>query len=149
MNLGYPLNSLYDNYMITFGKSKRTAYLADVRPEGYGEYDIYKVVFDEKEPEYKVFTGVFMINDTLLPISKAEEDHDLEINVYKADEKEVFGTYSIKKTNGKYVIALPPGKYLMEVLGEYIYPFKKTIEVSDDLAIEEEIQENIILKTKQ
>ncbi|OFX18054.1 MAG: hypothetical protein A2033_19465 [Bacteroidetes bacterium GWA2_31_9] len=149
INLGYPLNSLYDNYMITFGKSKRTAYLADVRPEGLGEYDIYKVVFDEKEPEYKVFTGVFMINDSLLPISKSEEEHDLEINVYKADNEEIFGTYSIKKTNGKYVIALPPGKYLMEVLGEYIYPFKKTIEVSDDLAIEEEIQENIILKTKQ
>ena len=149
MNLGYPLNSLYDNYMITFGKSKRTAYLADVRPEGYGEYDIYKVVFDEKEPEYKVFTGVFMINDSLLPISKSEEEHDLKIKVYKADNEEVFGLYNIKKTNGKYVIALPPGKYLMEVLGEYIYPFKKTIEVSDDLAIEEEIQENIILKTKQ
>lgn len=149
MNLGYPLNSLYDNYMITFGKSKRTAYLADVRPEGFGEYDIYKVTFDEKEPEYKVFTGVFMINDSIMPISQTEEEHELEINVYNADDEEIFGTYNIKKCNGKYIIALPPGKYLMEVLGEYIYPFKKQIEVSEDFASEEEIQENIILKTKQ
>lgn len=147
-NLGYPINSLYDNYFITFSDNKRVAYLSDVRPEGKGDYDIYKVIFDESEPDYQLFTGVISLNDTLFPITENSDINDIEINVYNSENEEIFGTYSYKKSDGKYVIALPPGKYMLEILGEYLLPYKKEIEIVEDFAFQKEINENIILKSK-
>jgi hypothetical protein len=45
VNIGYPVNDADDNTVITFKGDQRFAYISSVRPEGYGDKDIYLVEF--------------------------------------------------------------------------------------------------------
>jgi len=42
-NIGYPLNTVYDDYNIALTCDASTVYLAAVRDSGIGDYDLYKV----------------------------------------------------------------------------------------------------------
>lgn len=46
-NLGYPLNDTQDNFTFSMSETGRYGYLSKVRPEGFGDLDIYKVIFNE------------------------------------------------------------------------------------------------------
>jgi len=63
-NYGYPINTTYDDYNITLAENGRYGYVAQVKKDGVGEYDIYKVIFDEKEPYYLTYTGLIATGDT-------------------------------------------------------------------------------------
>jgi tetratricopeptide (TPR) repeat protein len=56
-NLGYPVNTTDDNTVISFTSSGRYAYLAALRPEGYGGLDIYRVVFNDVKQSYTTVIG--------------------------------------------------------------------------------------------
>jgi hypothetical protein len=47
MNLGYPINSVYDDYNIAVTADGKTAYLSAVRDSGIGDYDLYKVTLEK------------------------------------------------------------------------------------------------------
>ncbi|MBU0488835.1 MAG: hypothetical protein KKD31_12885 [Bacteroidetes bacterium] len=49
-NVGFPVNTVDDNLLLCFGRSRHYAYTSAVRPEGYGNLDIYKVFFLNEEP---------------------------------------------------------------------------------------------------
>lgn len=55
-NLGYPINSPYDDFFFSATANGKYAYIASNRPGGKGGYDIWKVIFwgPEKEPAYSV-----------------------------------------------------------------------------------------------
>jgi hypothetical protein len=59
-NLGYPVNTSMDDMTISLSRSMRYAYIASLRPGGYGDLDIYRVVLKDVKPLYTVvFGGVF------------------------------------------------------------------------------------------
>lgn len=57
INFGSPVNTVDDDFQISFTKDKRTGYITSLRPEGIGNLDIYSVTFNEVEEKQTVFTG--------------------------------------------------------------------------------------------
>ena len=47
VNIGYPVNTPEDNYSISFTLRCDEGYMAAIRPEGLGDYDIYRIIFHQ------------------------------------------------------------------------------------------------------
>jgi tetratricopeptide (TPR) repeat protein len=65
VNLGYPVNTPDDDMQISFTASGRYAYKAALRPEGYGNLDIYRITFHDVEPAYTVVRGYILEKDSI------------------------------------------------------------------------------------
>lgn len=65
VSLGYPLNTPEDNTTISFTTSGRYAYMASYRKEGYGDLDIYRVIFNDIKPPLTALTGTIVGSDSL------------------------------------------------------------------------------------
>lgn len=118
-NLGYPINTTYDNNNISILDNGRYAYVAANRPEGYGQLDIYKVIFNEKAPELLVFSGKVKLQHAQFPDSTIDlnnSDVDFKVSVYDMKLGEYYGVYNCSRSTGKYIIAIPPGEYEWEIL---------------------------------
>lgn len=64
-NIGYPVNTPDDNVQICFTASGRYAYMAALRPEGFGNLDIYRVIFHDVKSEYTTLKGAVTSSDSL------------------------------------------------------------------------------------
>ncbi len=65
VNLGYPVNTPDDNYQISFTASGRYGYMAALRPEGYGNLDLYRVIFKDVKSGYTVLRGSLNSRDSM------------------------------------------------------------------------------------
>ncbi len=65
VNVGYPVNTPDDNVQISFTSSGRYAYMSALRPEGYGNLDIYRVIFQDVKSSYTVLRGAFTSKDSM------------------------------------------------------------------------------------
>ena len=68
-NLGYPLNTVYDDYSISFNDNGKYAYVAQYRGDSYGDYDIYRVDFLEKDRKLTVINGLIKSDVALEKLS--------------------------------------------------------------------------------
>ena len=110
VNLGYPINDKYDNYTISFVNGLRYAYVAAVRPEGYGEKDIYKLVFNDQKPgNYIMKCFVRLQTDT----GNVVPPFRLRAELTDSVGGSVVGTYAVSSDSSKFVMALEPGKYMV------------------------------------
>jgi hypothetical protein len=64
VNLGYPINTPDDNTTISFTASGRYAYLADLRPGGFGNLDVYRVIFKDVTPGYTAIKITLATSDS-------------------------------------------------------------------------------------
>lgn len=147
-NMGYPINTTYDDMSIAMSEKRRYGYIAAVRKEGFGDYDIYKVIFNSEEARQIVFKGKVAVGDSLRNKSPKEISTDIKIIVKEKLANDVFGKYSYNKKNDSFVISLPPGIYDLEVESSNYQPYKKTIEVVDEMLNEGVLNYNIFLKPK-
>lgn len=69
LNLGYPVNTPYDDFMISFVKDGRYAYKSDIRPDTYGMRDLYRLTFNDVTPTYTVVKST-IAGDTLVDFAK-------------------------------------------------------------------------------
>ncbi len=77
VNLGYPINTPYDDFFFAPTANGKFAYISSNRAGGKGGYDIYKVTFWGAEK-----TPVFDIEDLLLAsIAMPMKDHQIEATV--------------------------------------------------------------------
>jgi len=51
VNLGYPINTTMDNFTFCVADNPRHAYTAQTRKEGFGDLDLYRVIFNDVEPQ--------------------------------------------------------------------------------------------------
>jgi hypothetical protein len=106
-NLGYPINTSYDDMVISFAGNKKHAYVSQVLPEGFGDFDIYRITFEDVE-----------VTPALIKLSIVDETSksvtsDYTITVYDHNDETV-GEY--KSNQGKTIpIILAPGKYTIEI----------------------------------
>jgi hypothetical protein len=129
VNLGYPVNDTYDNYSISWVRGKRIGYVSAVRPDGYGNRDIYKVVFVNEEASERIFrcsvrveTGTGTVMPWFTP----------EINVYDTLGLKA-GTYALTGDSSRFIMALSPGEYYLKIEGDEILEFTDTISVPEKL----------------
>lgn len=130
MNFGYPVNNTFDNLTIAMSENYRYAYVSDVRPEGKGGMDIYRVIFNNTQ------ANVYL-HDCQLFIGKGEgaipysEDAEPEIKVYEESSNELFGKYKYNTSKNQFLLALPPGNYKLSISTEGFKTHEESIFVPD------------------
>ncbi|MCX6312246.1 MAG: hypothetical protein NT084_11510 [Bacteroidetes bacterium] len=138
-NVGYPVNSPEDDLTISFTDNNRVAYISSDRDGGIGDLDIWRVVFNEiQASSFTTVTGSIILADST--IKKA----DLVISVTNTATKEDVGTYRPNPNTGKYVMALPPGKYTITLNAPGYKQFNENVIVFD-IGPQGEMSKDILL----
>ncbi len=76
-NLGYPINTPYDDFFFAATANEKFAYIASNRAGGKGGYDIYKVTFWGPEKTPIVDVEDFLLSSIAMPM----KDHQIEAKV--------------------------------------------------------------------
>lgn len=141
-NLGYPVNTSYDDMNFRISKSGKYGYLASVRGGGLGDNDIYRVMFNDADIEYTVLIGELKSADNS-PINY----RDIFITVNDMISNETVGNYMPNPVNGRFIIIVPPGKYNINVDAPGYKNLVKPIEVYDKSSYQS--QKNLIVELKK
>lgn len=147
-NLGYPINDTYDNFTISLAGNGRYGYVALSRPDGYGDLDIYKVIFNNIDLEEIIYKGKIAVGDSINPVPLKDVNPDITISLYNKENDELFGTYTYVQSTGKYIISLVPGKFEIVVEGDGYETYKKEFEIFEGVYTQREYELNIYLKKK-
>ncbi|MFP4663946.1 MAG: OmpA family protein [Bacteroidales bacterium] len=111
VNLGYPINTPDDEAFFSIAADGRHAFISSVRPDGYGDYDIYEVIWPERdtiekesrvESRLTLFTGYVKDAKSLDPLKAA-------IEIVDNDKNEVVVELHSNRSSGKFVASLPAG----------------------------------------
>ncbi|MBL4708134.1 MAG: PD40 domain-containing protein [Flavobacteriales bacterium] len=108
-NLGYPINTPFDDENISFAGNERYAYMAKRLDDTFGDLDIYRLTFQDKKDEYSLISGQVLTTDSTLI------DQSINIEAFQENSGTFVGTYIMNRKNGKYSAILAPGRYVLEV----------------------------------
>jgi len=137
-NIGYPLNTAYDDRVISFASNGKHAYVSQVQPEGYGDYDIYRVTFDEVEVNPAVYNISILDQTTTKPVTSS-----FTVTIYDANDNKV-GKY--QHNYGKPLqIVFNPGIYSIEIESDDYTLIKEVIKVFESDYLKETNTKNIFL----
>ena len=120
-NMGYPINSPGDEKNISFMDNATTAVMAALRPDSYGDLDIYQVdyaLIDDNAP------SLFLFN---LALPEGETLPELRV---KNNYAELIGSYFPNRLTGLYVLALYPGKYYLYIDAPGYVPYNEVLVVN-------------------
>ncbi len=134
-NLGYPINTPYDDYFFASTASGKYAYIASNREGGKGGLDIYKITFWGEPKEQVLTTEDYLLASIAQPIQNVEIEEEVKVNkksltVFKGktidaiSEKPVeakititdnstgrkIETLTSNSATGKFLMSLPSGK---------------------------------------
>ena len=93
-NVGYPLNSSYDDFSIYFMKNSYTGYFASNRPGGMGDDDIYKFTMLNNVSSKIKLQGVTKNSETKQPVPQ------VQVHVQSAKGETVFS--GLSGDNGEF-----------------------------------------------
>jgi outer membrane protein OmpA-like peptidoglycan-associated protein/tetratricopeptide (TPR) repeat protein len=135
VNLGYPINTPYDDFFFASTANGKFAYIASNRAGGKGGYDIYKVTF--WGPEKTPITDVedYLLASIAMPMKDAQVEATVDVNkksftVFKGmtidamtkkpveaaieitdnATGKVIETFTTNSATGKFIITLASGK---------------------------------------
>lgn len=129
-NLGFPINTVDDNRYFVLAADGVTGYYSGAGEKSIGEQDIFRILAGEiDKPVLALLLGKVYFND--VPVGS-------DMNLYKMLEGELEGTFKSNSESGKYVMALTPGVYSIEVELE-------TGEMVSDSIHLEDISEYVVL----
>lgn len=134
-NLGYPINTPYDDYFFAATASGKYAYIASNREGGKGGLDIYKITFWGTEKNQTLATEDYLLASVATPIKNVQIENKVKVNkksltVFKGKTIDAISNKAIEakititdntsgrkietiKTNsatGKFLLSLPSGK---------------------------------------
>lgn len=172
-NLGYPINTPYDDVFFMLTPEENFGYYSTIRKEGYGDKDIYQVVFLGPEKPVNTTEGVAneLIAYSNLPVSEASLEKPvnivmIQLSMVKGIVTDAYSgkpieaqlelvdnsTGAIVKTvtsyaaTGSYTVTLPPGKDYALTAGAQDYFFHSENFVIADTSIHEVIRKDIQLQ---
>ncbi|MBL7918573.1 MAG: PD40 domain-containing protein, partial [Bacteroidia bacterium] len=141
-NVGYPVNTSFDDYNFRISKNGRYGYVASLRGGGKGDYDIYRVTFNEVEVDYTVIVGNILAKDKVSPIKYTETYITVQNNI----SNEIIGNYLPNPASGRFIIILGPGKYTLNCYSPDFEDYKHYIEILDKSSYQKEVNMYIELK---
>ncbi len=134
-NLGYPINTPYDDYFFAATASGKYAYIASNREGGKGGLDIYKITFWGTEKNQTLATEDYLLASVATPIKNVQIENKVKVNkksltVFKGKTIDAISNKAIEakititdntsgrkiesiKTNsatGKFLLSLTSGK---------------------------------------
>jgi tetratricopeptide (TPR) repeat protein len=144
-NIGYPVNTPEDNFSISFTSKKNEGYIAAIRPEGFGSYDVYRIIFNESNgAPYYVLKGV--INNG----SSDGINSEVKFSITNKKTKALVGKYNIsEKKNGKFAIVLYPGEFTIEIQNDKSLAFTEDIKIMDTNTRGDIVSKNFTLKSSE
>jgi tetratricopeptide (TPR) repeat protein len=139
-NIGFPINTTDDDMNFRISKNAKYGYIASAKNGGQGDFDIYRVTFNEVESDYSVIVGQFLTKD------KEEINYsDVFISVNDNISNELVGNYLPNPANGRFIVILSPGKYQMTIEAPGFKTITKNIEIFDKASYQGEINMKIEL----
>lgn len=129
-NLGYPINTVDDDFNISMSITGRYGYTSQFRmDEGFGERDIYRVTFMDVDPDYTIVRGSITNIKDSLQANPSYEVGKFEMTVTDMNSDRFIGTYRPNTRTSNYAQLLEPGEYCVYVQGELYYDTSAVIEV--------------------
>ena len=111
-NMGYPINSPYDDFMFMPSLNDEEAYFISNRRSPTGGYSLYKINMPKPPKPLTIIKGHFMTNDSIPNFAAS-------IAVYNTNNQEVVGIYNSNANTGNFLLALMPGvKYEFNISTE-------------------------------
>lgn len=144
VNLGYPINTPEDNSNFRVSDNGRYGYISARRDDGLGDLDIYRVTFNDIEPNYSVMNGQMKFTDE----AKKPGYSEVFITVNETKTGELVGTYVPNGNTGRYVIILAPGIYSITIEAPGCETQTETINILDKSSFKPEIEKDITLKVQ-
>ena len=106
-NLGYPINTIDDNRYFVLSADGKTGYYSGGGKNSIGEQDIFKIITGKLDrPVLALLLGKVYFNDV---------ETGSMMHLYESIEGELEGSFKSNEETGKYVMALKPGSYEIEV----------------------------------
>ncbi len=106
-NMGYPINTIDDNRYFVLAADGNTGYYSGGGVASMGEQDIFKITTGKIEkPVLALLLGKIYFND--VPTGSY-------MHLYKSSDGELEGSFKSNEETGKYVMALTPGSFEIEV----------------------------------
>jgi tetratricopeptide (TPR) repeat protein len=138
-NIGYPLNTPYNNTNICFDKNQKYAYVAAHKKDAIGDLDIYRVNFLDTPPAYTTIKGL------VLDVDSNVFNHPITIEVFDKKTQELYGIYEANSVKGCYIMILPPNSYEINIDIPGKGYFKKLYNVAGRNKYRKELNQNIIV----
>ena len=106
-NLGYPINTIDDNRYFVLAADAQNGYYSGGGETSIGEQDIFKIITGKiDKPVLALLLGKVYLDDKVTGST---------MNLYNKEDGELQGTFVSNMETGKYVMALLPGNYEIEV----------------------------------
>lgn len=126
INIGYPLNTPDEERVISFNEDGTHAYISALRKGGFGDLDIYKVIFKESDK-------VQLILQLKITIFDSKKKKRIDANVQVDDSKgEMYGSYQPNPNTEIYTIILPLGVFSLTIEAPDHKPYKEKIIVTEE-----------------
>jgi len=105
-NLGYPINSVYDDYNLALSCDGKTGFLSAVRDSGLGDYDLYKIHLEKSIVNTPMCwvkgRGITNIGSAAKGALVSVTDSISGVQLVEMEANEA---------TGRFDLALPPGDY--------------------------------------
>jgi outer membrane protein OmpA-like peptidoglycan-associated protein len=169
VNMGYPINTQYDDFFYSPTVNGKFAYITSNRPGGKGGYDIYKVTYWGPDKTPLVSTEDFLISSILQPVNDNAIESKVDVTrkfltVFKGNTIDLLNAQPVAATiditdnasgkitesvntnsaTGKFLITLPSGKNYGITVKANNYLFH-----SENFDLPDGGEDNIVSKTIQ
>ncbi|MDA9563343.1 hypothetical protein N9R81_01560 [Flavobacteriales bacterium] len=151
-NLGYPINTPFDDMHFSINANGSVGYISTYRGDSRGDLDIYSVTFNGTESRKSVITGQILVDATIdytgAPgnLNKSKTTVPVPIKTALLDVYnqmgDLVGSYATNSSSGNFVLALPPGKYSVELIVDQYTAAPIPLHVFGKGAFEAFIQKN-------
>jgi len=148
INIGYPINTPGDNFIISFSKDRRYAYTSLIRKEGLGGHDIYRVTFKDVDEPITLMKGKIKIKDGTNISEWNKENNYLDISVFDSHQN-LFGKYIYNGNLKRFVSALPAGEYKLVISADGFQEYSETISILEHGLFQPEIEKEFLLLLKK
>lgn len=169
VNMGYPINTPYDDFFYSPTVNGKFAYITSNRPGGKGGYDIYKVTYWGPDKTPLVATEDFLISSIMQPVNDNAIESKVDVTrkfltVFKGNTIDLLNgqpvaatiditdnasgkiteTVNTNSATGKFLITLPSGKNYGITVKATNYLFH-----SENFDLPDGGEDNIVSKTIQ
>lgn len=147
-NIGYPINDTYDNLNISMTRSGRYGYMAKWRKEGVGDYDIYKVIFNDIPPIKIKYSGNIAVGDSLTKQPLSSVSSEIKMKILDKMSGDVYIDLTEQAKKGSYEFEIIPGNYDFVIKSDSYELFHEILTIYDEEPPFTEVRFDVYLKPK-
>lgn len=142
VNIGYPINTTDDDMMFSLSGNGRDGYISAVRKEGFGDLDIYKIIFNDAEKPLTVIVGKVLSPDS------TKKKIVARIIITDLKTNDILDDKNVNNLTGKYIFIVEPGKYKVEIESKGYSNITEDVMIYDKSDFVSVFHKNFILVTE-